>query len=277
MGLVSRAGHLLSRVRVLARAVKGIGLSATMQLVRRQIAAASGQGTDTIYRIKVPGYPQPVSIRGGNSTDGFAFYQHLAMKDLEVFDLGSPGLIIDAGANIGMASLYLLNRYPSVKIVAVEPDPDTFELCRINLAPFSGRVILVKGAVWSSCGQLVFVREEAEWNSHVRDTENEHAEQNAPPGAATETKVDSFDIPALISMGGGGPIDLLKMDIEGSEAQVFSSRSDEWLPCVRNMVIELHGPECEKSFQRAMEGYQYDGFPLRSVMVCRNVLARVAS
>ena len=274
MGLVSRAGHGL---KVLTRAINGIGLSATMQLVRRHLAAASGQGTDKIYRIKVPGYPQPVSIRGGNSTDGFAFYQHLAMKDLDIFDLGSPKLIIDAGANIGMASLYLLNRYPSVKIVAVEPDPDTFELCRINLAPFADRVVLVKGAVWSKCGQLVFVREEMEWNSHVRDTENVHAEQSARPDAAVETKVDSFDIPALISMGGGGSIDLLKMDIEGSEAEVFSSHSEKWLPCVRNMVIELHGPECEKSFERAMEGYQYDGFTLRSVTVCRNLLARVAS
>src|ERR1017187_5918421 len=137
MGLVSLAGRLLSRFRTLARAVNGVGLSATLQLIRRRAGAAFGEGSGTIYRIKVPGYPQQVSIRGGNSTDGFAFYQHLAMKDLDIFDLGSPKLIIDAGANIGMASLYLLNRYRSVKIVAVEPDPDTFELCRTNLAPFS--------------------------------------------------------------------------------------------------------------------------------------------
>jgi FkbM family methyltransferase len=195
------------------------------------------------------------------------------MKDLDVFDLGAPRLIIDAGANIGMASLYLLNRYPSVKIVAVEPDPASFELCRTNLAPFSDRVVLVQGAVWSSSGQIVFVREEQEWNSHVRDTQNVHAGRGSGP--ALETKVDSFDIPALISLGGGGSVDLLKMDIEGSEADVFGKGSDRWLPAMRNIVIELHGPECEKSFHRAMEGYQYEGFPLRSVMVCRNLLAKV--
>jgi FkbM family methyltransferase len=280
MGFVSRIGQSLSRLRVIARAVRGVGLSATLQLARRQVAAGFGQGPDTIYRIKVPGYPQPVSIRGGNSTDGFAFYQHLAMKDLDVLDLGSPRLIIDAGANIGMASLFLLNRYPTVRIVAVEPDPATFNLCRTNLAPFSDRVVFVQGAVWSNCGHIVFVREEMEWNSHVRDTENIHAERNAQPNAGSEVrevKVDSFDIPSLISLGGGGPVDLLKMDIEGSEAEVFSKGTDKWLPAIRNIVIELHGPECEKSFRGAMEGYRYEGFDLRSVMVCRNLLARVPS
>ena len=274
---MSRVGLPFSRLRVISRAIGGVGPGATFQLVRRSVAAAFGQTSASIYQISVPGYPQPVSIRGGNSTDGFAFYQHLAMKDLDIFDLGTPKLIIDAGANIGMASLYLLNRYPSVKIVAVEPDPDTFELCRTNLAPFADRVVLVKGAVWRSCGELTFVREQAEWNSHVRDMENVHVGRNASPAPATELKVASFDMPALIAMGGGGPVDLLKMDVEGSEAEVFRGDAERWLPGIRNIVIELHGPECEKSFASALQGYKYEGFPLRSVMVCRNILAPLPS
>jgi len=256
---------------VLARAVRGLGLFATLHLMRRHLGALLGEDSGVVYRIRVPGYPQPVSIRGGRSTDGYAFYQHLAMKDLEIFDLDAPLLIIDAGANIGMASLYLLKRYPSVRIVAVEPDPDTFELCRMNLAPFSDRVILVKGAVWSRRGHVAFVREEAEWNSHVCGTENVHAGSDSANGNAAEMQVESFDMPSLIALGGGGRVDLLKMDIEGSEAEVFASGAAEWLPSVRNMVIELHGPECEKSFQTAIAGYNCESFPLRSVIVCRNL------
>jgi FkbM family methyltransferase len=277
MGLISKVGQPLSRLRVIYRAIGGIGVLATLQLIRRRVAAALGQGPETIYRIRLPGYPHPVSIRGGNSSDGFAFYQHLALKDLYIFDLGTPKLIIDAGANIGMASLYLLNRYPSVKIVAVEPDPETFELCRKNLAPFSDRVVLVKGAVWSGCGQLTFVREKVEWNSHVRDTTNLITGQDAPSDAVAETVVDSFDLPSLIALGGGGPVDLLKVDIEGSEAEVFRANVERWLPSIRNIVIELHSPECEQNFYGALEGYQYEGFPFRSVTVCRNLLARVPS
>jgi FkbM family methyltransferase len=260
------------------RAIGGIGLAATLQLVRRRLGAAFGEGPDTIYRIQVAGYPNPIHIRGGNSSDGFAFYQLIVMKDLEFLDLGSPKLIIDAGANIGMASLYLLNRFPSLRVVAVEPDPDTFRLCQMNLAPFSDRVVLVKGAVWSNCGQLVFVREKVEWNSHVRGMTNVHADpKESDPAAATETVVDSFDLPSLIAMGGGGQVDLLKMDIEGSEKEVFSVNAGAWLPSVKNIIIELHGPECEKSFEGALSVYEYEGFPYRSVTVCRNLLARTAS
>jgi FkbM family methyltransferase len=276
MSFVTRVRQAFSRLRVISRAISGIGLPATLQLVRRRIAAAFGQGPETLYRIRVPGYQYPVSIRGGNSSDGFAFYQLLVMKDLDVLDLGSPSLVIDAGANIGMASLYLLNRYPSLKVVAVEPDPGTFEILCMNLRPFADRVVLVNGAVWSSCGQLVFVREQVEWNSHVRDMTNIHASGNRPD-AAIEMNVESFDIPSLISLGGGGPVDLLKVDIEGSEKEVFSKNVERWLPSIKNIVIELHGPECEKSFHGALEGYRYEGFPFRSVTVCRNLLTRIPS
>jgi len=277
MGLPGFLDRPLKSVRVLSRAINGLGLPATLQLVQRQIGSAFGQGPETIYRIRVPGYPQPISIRGGQSTDGFAFYQHLAMQDLDIFDLGSPKLIIDAGANIGMASLYLLKRYPSVKIVAVEPDPETFELCRANLAAYADRVVLVKGAVWSSCGELVFVRNQSEWNSHVQGAENVHAGQEAQAAPATEIRVQSFDLPSLIALGGGGPVDLLKMDIEGSEAEVFARNPDSWLSAVRNIIIELHGPECDKSFAAALTGYEYEAFPLRSVTVCRNLRPRLPS
>jgi FkbM family methyltransferase len=273
MRLSSLIGQPFSRLRVVFRAIGGVGLPATFQLFRRRAAAAFGQGADTLYRIRVPGYRHPICIRGGNSSDGFAFYQLLVMKDLEVLDLSSPGLIIDAGANIGMASLYLLNRYPSLKIIAVEPDPGTFELCRMNLSPYSDRVVFVKGAVWSSCGQLVFVREEVEWNSHVRDVTNTIAEPNRGPNTVSETNVECFDIPALISMAGGGAVDLLKMDIEGSEKEVFGKNVEGWLPSIRNIVIELHGPECEKSFRSALDGYRYEDFPFRTVRVCRNLVA----
>lgn len=273
MSFFSRLARPFTRLRVISRAIQGIGPAATLQLAWRSVAAACGQGPGTLYRIKVPGYRHPVTIRGGKSSDGYAFYQLLVMKDLEIFDLSSGGLMIDAGANIGMASLYLLNRYPALRVVAVEPDPGNFEVCRMNLEPFSDRVVFVKGAVWSSCGQLVFVSEQTEWNSHVRGTTNVVAGDPGPKEAAKETSVESFDMPALISLGGGGPVDLLKMDIEGSEAEVFRGNTERWLPSVRNIVIELHGPDCEKSFKGALEGYQYDGFPFRSVIVCRNLLA----
>jgi FkbM family methyltransferase len=134
--------------------------------------------------------------------------------------------------------------------------------------------VLVKGAVWSNCGRLVFVRDKVEWNSHVRDTENVVAaveQDGRPVEPVGEIDVECFDIPSLISLGGGGSVDLLKVDIEGSEAELFSNNVREWLPSIKNIVIELHGPKCEKSFFGALEEYQYERRPFRSVTVCRDL------
>ena len=259
--LESPPGRVVSRVRAVYRAIRGVGPSATLQLVRRRVAAAFGQDNRAIYEIKVPGYPHPVKIRGGNGSDGFAFYQILAMKDFDIFqDFGAPRLMIDAGANIGMSSIYFLNRYPKLKVVAIEPDPETFEICRINLAPYSDRVVLIQGAIWSSCGRVTLVKGELEWNSHVRQAE-----------AGADGSVEAYDVSALIAAGGGGPVDLLKVDIEGGELELFGCNTEAWLPAVKNISIEFHGDECEKTFFRALEGYEYDGFPYRSVTICKNV------
>jgi len=225
------------------------------------VGAAFGEDGSKLYEIKVPGYPNPVKIRGGNGSDGFAFYQILAMKDFDVFtNLGSPRLIIDAGANIGMSSIYFLNRYPSLKVVAIEPDPETFEICKMNLAPYADRVVLIKGAVWSTCGRVVLVKGELEWNSHVQQAQND-----------ADASVDSYDIPSLIAAGGGGKVDLLKVDIEGGELELFGKNTEAWLPAVKNIAIEFHGEDCEKSFFGALKGYEYDGFPYRSVTICQNL------
>ena len=260
----SGPGRALTRVRAVYRAVRGVGPLAALQLIRRRVAAACGEDNRAIYTIRVPGYPHPVKIRGGNGSDGFAFYQILAMKDFDIFaNLSAPRLIIDAGANIGMSSVYFLNRFPEVKIVAIEPDPETFEICRVNLAPYGNRVVLIKGAIWSNCGRVVLEKGELEWNSHVR-------EGNGAGGGS----VDAFDVPALIAAGGGGAVDLFKVDIEGGELEVFGKNPGGWLPYVKNIAIEFHGDECEKAFFHALEGYDYDGFPYRSITVCQNIRPR---
>lgn len=247
--------------------MRAIGLPATAQLFRRRVAAAFGQTSRALYTMKVPGYKHPVTIRGGNGSDGFAFYQIHVMRDFDILgDLGSPRLIIDAGANIGMTSIYFLNRYPSVRIVAVEPNPETFEICQKNLAPFSDRVVLLKGAVWSSCGRVVLEHGELEWNSRVRNA-----------GASEQASVESFDVPSLIAQGGGGPVDLLKVDIEGGEAEVFGNRPERWISSIKNIIIEFHGDQCEKNFFKALEGYQYEGFPFRTQMVCENIRSAAPS
>lgn len=44
--------------------------------------------------------------------------------------------IIDAGANIGLTSVYLANRFPNARILALEVDQQNFELLAENARPY---------------------------------------------------------------------------------------------------------------------------------------------
>jgi hypothetical protein len=47
-------------------------------------------------------------------------------------------------------------------------------------------------------------------------------------------------MPSLMREFGIDTIDLLKLDIEGAEKELFGAATEEWLPRVRNILIETH-------------------------------------
>jgi FkbM family methyltransferase len=254
---------LISRPRTVLRASRKLGWRVALQLVFIRLAGRK----ENEYSLRVRGYPHPITIRGGASTDSWVLYELLARGEYElVGDLQSPAFIIDGGANVGLASIYFLERYPTARIVAVEPDPTNFALCRKNLAPYGQRVTLVQGAIWKDRGRLVLGATQHHSSIRVR------SENTDQPGS-----VEAFPVPSLIARC-DGKVDLLKLDIEGSETELFGPGAQEWLPAVRNIVIELHGQDCAERFFRALEGFEYDllRIPRQTIPVvaCRNLRAR---
>lgn len=251
--------RLLTRPRVLFRAWSKLGWRAALRLVRIRLG-----DRHKIYQVRVPRFPHLIAVRGGASSDAVVLYEVLVMDEYGfIGDLGSPSLIVDGGANVGIMSLYFLTRYPTARLVAVEPDPVTFEVCRQNLEPFSPHVRLVRGAVWSHDGILSLMPSEQEWATAV-----------GPAQSGTAGDVPAFGLRSLITPE-NGPVDLLKLDIEGSEREVFSTGVEEWLPRIRNLLIEVHpqvyGKECEDRFFAALRGYEYEMRRQDSVICCRNL------
>ena len=71
--------------------------------------------------------------------------------------------------------------------------------------------------------------------------------REAAPGEVASIR--ALDIATLLH-DVGGHADILKVDIEGSEKEVF--REAPWLPQVSHLVIELHGPDCETTVMQAV-------------------------
>ena len=195
-----------------------------------------------------------------NTSDHAAFFQIFVHREYRCLDeVRQVNLILDCGANIGYTSVYFLNRFPSARIVAVEPDPDTFAVLTANLTPYPGRYRAICSAVWSHSEGLVFSEGQpgAEWTLRVR-----------PPNDSERATLVGTDIGTLLEQSGAERISILKLDIEGAEAAVFSSNYENWIKRVDNLVIELHGEECRSIFGAAIASEKFVVSQYGELTVC---------
>jgi FkbM family methyltransferase len=176
--------------------------------------------------------------------------------------------IVDCGANVGATAFLLLNAFPNARLVAIEPEPGNYGVLRKNLEQFGDRATALQAAVWSSDTSLRLVRGEfldaREWTYQAK----EH------PDTSLEV-VAAKSIPTLLKELRAERIDLLKVDIEGGELELFSSGSQSWLPRVKNISIELHGEACAAAFFSAMSRYDFELIRRGELTVCLGVTAHV--
>src|SRR5438132_2611746 len=97
--------------------------------------------------LRVPGSATPLLCRPRDSDLG-VLWSAFCWRDCDCELPTSDQTIIDAGANVGYVSVFLANKYPAARIVAVEVDPDNVEILRKNVQGYN--VDVVRGALWSS-------------------------------------------------------------------------------------------------------------------------------
>lgn len=149
------------------------------------------------------------------------------------FQAASPTpRILDAGANVGLASLYFKRLYPRARITAYEADPAICALLRDNLEVNGAPdVETVQAAVWTRDGSLDFRCEGSDSGAVVE------------PGTDLEDGLPGpvRSVPAirLRDVLEREPVDLLKLDIEGAEAAVLADCAGA-LAGVRALIAEVH-------------------------------------
>jgi FkbM family methyltransferase len=162
-----------------------------------------------------------------------------------------PRVIIDAGANIGMTSLYFGARFPEARILAIEPDQSNFELLRRNCAGLEN-VTCIRAGLWPTSTPLSLIDPEAEkWALAVKPANDDDASM---------PKIPSVTIPELMERHDIDRIDILKLDIEGAEQELFASETDRWIDRVDTIAIELHDrlkSGCAETFYAALHGRSF--------------------
>lgn len=155
----------------------------------------------------------------------------------------SPRFIIDAGANIGLSSLYFSHHFPQARIIAIEPEHSNFEILRQNTR-HRPNIIPLNKALWSSQSLLKLQNPDARKFSFRFQQE---IDENG-------TVAHGISVSDLLDQFQAEDIGIIKIDVEGAEKDIFKSNTD-WLGKTQLIFIELHDrkqPGCTPAFYSAV-------------------------
>jgi FkbM family methyltransferase len=187
-----------------------------------------------LVRVDVPLFAQPVRLRARTS-DRQVLQELLREPVFDRLEVLAPRVIVDAGANIGLVSALFATRFPDSSVIALELDPGNYGLLRRNVAGYPN-VRPVLAGLWSRATELVVENpQSAAWAYRAIERT-----PRAEPAGGTSTAVPAMAVDDVLRRYAVEELDVLKIDIEGGEREVFGAGADSWLPRVRCIIVELH-------------------------------------
>jgi FkbM family methyltransferase len=210
-------------------------------------------GDPMLKRVHISGIAHPFWLRDGTSDEDVV--HEVFIRNEYCLQLPrSPRIIVDAGANIGCSAIFFTHEYPRARILAVEPEASNYSILRENIRPYPN-IRAIHAALWAADEVLAVVDAGlGHWGFQVQ-----------LPNAATHKvvgTVQGLSLPRLMSRHRIRFIDLLKMDIEGSEHLLFASPLP-WLALVGSFVMEIHltldaGRNNTDAIEGALAGYHIE-------------------
>ena len=202
-----------------------------------------------------PGTKHPLYLRLKTS-DLRIYGQVFVSREYEFELVRPPQVIVDAGANIGLASIYYAIRYPAAKVLALEPAYANFLMLEKNTAPYPN-IFPIRAALWKENTRIELIDPGyGYWGFQTIDPLDREMSQPAQ----ILDKVPALTVDRIMAEYGINYVDILKVDIEGSEREVFE-QTPQWINQVGLIVIELHDrlrPGCSEAFFHATRGFEYE-------------------
>jgi FkbM family methyltransferase len=189
--------------------------------------------------IALPRLKYTVKLRAGTA-DASTLEKIFVWKQYDLSLPKNTRTILDCGANIGLAAIWFAQVCPEARILAIEPEPQNYRLLEENCAPYSN-IRTLRAAVWNRSCDLFLS------SIHSRVDSYQFTEAYNP----TSDSVKAYDLSTIMTDHGIDTIDVLKVDIEGAEAAVFSDNFLNWLGKTRMLIIEIHGDEARTKFEAA--------------------------
>lgn len=183
-------------------------------------------------RHQVSGRPAAITMRIGPAGGDWLVVRGVWVhQDYFHPSLTSCRTILDVGANIGVAAVWFHAIAPDARIACVEPDPRNQPLLRRNLADNGVNATVFECAASPMAGEMrLGFGLDTGWSSLEGAGLHHHVEH---------VPVRTRRIPHILDELGWTRVDLIKLDVEGLERDLFADAAD-WLPRTGRIVFELH-------------------------------------
>jgi FkbM family methyltransferase len=204
-----------------------------------------------IDKIKLTYALADIAIRGGTS-DIPAFKKVFIKKEYDIEPASYPEVIIDAGANVGLSSIFFSLKYNRANVISIEPDKENYKLLATNTF-FYKNIRCLNTVLWNKATLV-----------ELKDSGNS-ADGFIVEETLLKTKntFSSVSINDLMKQYAFNRIDILKMDIEGAEKEIFSSNYQYWLARTKIIVIDLHDhlrKDCSTTFYETLSQFNFETY-----------------
>ena len=201
--------------------------------------------------LNIDGIPTPFAFRPSLEEDNYVVHAIFQFQEYALpIENFNPSLILDLGGNIGCSAVYFANKYPNAEIYSVEPEKKHFTLLNFNTL-FYDRIHAINSAIWNK-ETYIKIEDRGFGDLGFMTFETTKDDPDAMP---------TVTVKKILSDSGFKQIDLLKIDVEGAEKELFSAPDvHDWLSKVKVLTIELHDRMkrgCSYEFFKAMSKYHW--------------------
>ena len=149
-------------------------------------------------------------------------------------NLSEDHVIVDAGAYIGSSSIRFSQLFKNIKIIAIEPFKENFDIMLKNIEKYDNIVPINSALVSSNFTEEIFLYKSktGAWGNNIlkNTLDNRNMEKIE--------KVNKIDLKILLNKY-KKKISILKLDIEGSEKMIFENDKNI-LKDIEIIIVELH-------------------------------------
>ena len=163
-------------------------------------------------------------------------------------------IILDLGSNIGLTIADYKIKYPNSIIYGYEMDKENYDLAVENSRKFSN-VNLFNKAVWTKKSVITYQ------NNDISDAYSIDVNYSAKG-----VQIECLSIPDILVENSIGFVDILKMDIEGAELEIFYNQNLSWLSIIKSFNIEFHH-QTEEQMNKHLTLFRNYGFEAKKSLI----------